>query len=35
MVTVATDKDVISPKTIAIKGHNSDGWFGDIIEESL
>jgi hypothetical protein len=30
MVTVATDEDVMSPKTVATEGHSSDGRFGDI-----
>jgi hypothetical protein len=35
MVTVATGEDVMSPKTIATEGHNSDEQFSDIIDESL
>jgi hypothetical protein len=35
MVTVAIGEDVMSPKTVAIEGHNSDGWFGDITDEPL
>jgi hypothetical protein len=35
MVTVATGNNVMSPKTIATKGHSSDGWFGDITMEPL
>jgi hypothetical protein len=35
MVTVATGEDVMSPKTIATEGHNNDGWFDDIIEETM
>jgi hypothetical protein len=34
MVTVATGEDVMSSKPIATESHNSDGWFGDITEES-
>jgi hypothetical protein len=30
MVTVATDEDVMSPKTVATEDHSSDGWFSDI-----
>jgi hypothetical protein len=33
MVIVAMGDDVMSPKTIATEGHNSDGWFGDIMKE--
>jgi hypothetical protein len=35
MITVATGDDVMSPKTVATKGHNIDGWFGDITKEAL
>jgi hypothetical protein len=35
MVIIATDEDVISPKTVAIEGHNSDGRFDDITEQPL
>jgi hypothetical protein len=35
MVTVAMNKDVISPEPIATEGHIGDGWFGDITEELL
>jgi hypothetical protein len=35
MVTVATNKDVMSLEHIAIEGHIGDGWFGDITEELL
>jgi hypothetical protein len=33
MVTVATNEYVMSLKTIATEGHNSDGRFDDIIEQ--
>jgi hypothetical protein len=26
---------MMSLKTVATEGHNSDGWFGDITEEPL
>jgi hypothetical protein len=35
MVTVVTDDDAMSPKTIATEGHNSDERFGDITKEPL
>jgi hypothetical protein len=35
LVIVAMSDDVMSPKTIATEGHNSDGRFGDITEEPL
>jgi hypothetical protein len=35
MITIATGEDVITPKTVATEGHVSDGWFGDISDESL
>jgi hypothetical protein len=35
MVTVAMGNDVMSPKTVGTEGHNSDWWFGDIMEEAL
>jgi hypothetical protein len=35
MVTVATDEDVMSPKTVATEDYSSDGWFSDITEPSL
>jgi hypothetical protein len=35
MVTVATDDDVMSPKTVATVGHSSDGRFDGITEEPL
>jgi hypothetical protein len=35
MVIVATGEDVISPKTVAIGGHNGDGRFDDITEQPL
>jgi hypothetical protein len=34
-VTVAMGQVVMSPMSVATKGHNSDGLFGDIIEEAL
>jgi hypothetical protein len=34
MVIVAMGDDVMSPKTIATEGHNSDRRFGDIMKES-
>jgi hypothetical protein len=35
MVTIATGEDMISPKTVATEGHNSDGRFDDITDEPL
>jgi hypothetical protein len=35
MVTVVTCEDVMSQKTVATEGHNSDGQFSDITEEPL
>jgi hypothetical protein len=35
MVTIAMGGEVLLPKPIAIEGHNSDGWFGEIIEEPI
>jgi hypothetical protein len=35
MVTVAIGEDVMSPKTVVIEGHSSDGRFGDITDEPL
>jgi hypothetical protein len=35
MVTAATDKFVMSPKTVGTEGHSSDGRFSDIMEEPL
>jgi hypothetical protein len=35
MVTVATDEDVMSPKTVVTEGHNSDERFNYITEELL
>jgi hypothetical protein len=33
--SVAMGEDVMSPKTIATKGHSSNGWFGDITKQPL
>jgi hypothetical protein len=33
MVTIATNKDMMSPKTVATEVHSSDGRFGDITDE--
>jgi hypothetical protein len=35
MATIATGEDMISPNTIATKGHNSDVRFSDITDKSL
>jgi hypothetical protein len=35
IVTVATDDDVMSLKTVATEGHTSDGRFDDITEKPL
>jgi hypothetical protein len=35
MATIATDEDIMPPKTVATEGHSSDGRFNNIIEESL
>jgi hypothetical protein len=35
IVTVAMGEDVMSAKTVATEGHNSDGRFGDITDESM
>jgi hypothetical protein len=35
MFTVAMGEDVISSKIVAIKDHNNDRRFGDIMEEPL
>jgi hypothetical protein len=35
MVTIAMSDDMMSPKTVAIEGHSSDGRFGDITDEPL
>jgi hypothetical protein len=35
MVTVATNKDVMSPESVGTKGHSSDRRFSDITEEQL
>jgi hypothetical protein len=35
MVTIAMGEDVMSSEPVATEGHSSDGWFNDIIEESL
>jgi hypothetical protein len=35
MITVVTGEDVMSHKTVATEGHNSDEQFGDITKEPL
>jgi hypothetical protein len=35
MAKIAMGKDMMSAKTVATEGHNSDGWFGDITNEPL
>jgi hypothetical protein len=35
MGTVATDDDVMSPKTVATEDHSNDGQFGGITEKAL
>jgi hypothetical protein len=35
MVIIATGKDMMSPKTVATEGHNSDRRFDDITDEPL
>jgi hypothetical protein len=35
MATTEIGEDMMSPKTVAAEGHNSDGRFGDITDEPL
>jgi hypothetical protein len=35
IATIATGEDMMSPKTVATEGHNSNGRFGDITDKPL